>query len=60
MKLLTCEEIDRMTEEEFRDWQKKVTINNICRMLYRLDDKYLRTVEVFVRSLYGKLLFVRK
>lgn len=60
MRLFTEEEIERMTEEEFRDWQKKMTINNICRVLYRLDDKYLKTVEVFVRSLYGKSLFVRK
>lgn len=55
MRLLTEEEIGRMTEEEYRDWQKKVTINNICRMLYRLDDKYLQTVEVFVRSMYKKI-----
>ena len=55
MRLLTEEEIERINEEEYRDWRKKVTINNICRMLYRLDDKYLQTVEVFVRSMYKKL-----
>ena len=56
MRLLTEEEIERMNEEEYRDWRKKVTINNICRMLYRLDDKYLQTVEVFARSMYKKFV----
>ena len=45
-----------MTKDEFEDWKKKVSINNICRMLYRLDNKYLQTVEVFVRSMYKKFV----
>lgn len=56
MKLLTENDVERMTKDEFEDWQKKVTINNICRMLYRLDDKYLQTVEVFVRSMCKKFV----
>ena len=56
MRLLTEKDIERMTKDEFEDWKKKVAINSICRMLYRLDYKYLQTVEVFVRSMYKKLV----
>lgn len=56
MRLLTEKDIERMTEEEYREWQKKTTINNICQVLYRLDDKYLQNVEVFVRSMYKKFV----
>ena len=59
MRLLTEKDIERMTKDEFEDWQKKVTINNICRMLYRLDDKYLQTVEAFARSMYKKFVYMK-
>lgn len=56
MRLLTEKDIERMTEEEYRDWRKKTTINNICQVLYRLDYKYLLTVEAFARSMYKKFV----
>ena len=56
MRLLTEKDIERMTKDEFEDCKKKVTINNICWMLYRLDDKYLQTVEAFARSMYKKFV----
>ena len=59
MRLLTEEEIERMTEEEYREWQKKTTINNICQVLYRLDDKYLQTVEAFARSMYKIFVYMK-
>lgn len=56
MRLLTEKDIERMTKDEFEDWKKKVAINSICRMLYRLDYKYLLTVEAFARSMYKKFV----
>lgn len=51
MRPLPDERIEHMTKCELENWKKKTAIHNIDKILYSLNNEYLRIIEVFVRSL---------